>query len=102
MLTSEQVNRVAHLARLALTEDEKQRYARQLSAILDYAEQLANVDVSHVPPTATVWPVRSVVREADVVNQLLTRDEVLKNAPRSDGESFEVAAAITESSWSII
>ncbi|MCW1969398.1 MAG: Asp-tRNA(Asn)/Glu-tRNA(Gln) amidotransferase subunit GatC [Anaerolineae bacterium] len=97
MLTPEQVSRVAHLARLTLTDDERQRYARQLSAILDYAEQLASVDVSHVPPTATVLPVRSVVRHTDEAHALLTRDEVLKNAPRSDGESFEVAAAITES-----
>lgn len=97
MLTPEQVSRVAHLARLTLTDDEQQRYARQLSAILDYAEQLASVDVSHVPPTATVLPVRSVVRHNDEANALLTRDDVLKNAPRSAGESFEVAAAITES-----
>jgi aspartyl-tRNA(Asn)/glutamyl-tRNA(Gln) amidotransferase subunit C len=96
MLTPEQVERVAMLARLTLSDEEKKRYARQLSAILDYAAQIESVDVGNVPPTSTVLPIRNVMREHDLVEPELTRAQVLKNAPKSDGMSFEVPAVIVE------
>ncbi len=91
-LTLADVERVAHLGRLALTDEEKARYAEQLSAVLDYAEQLANIDVEGIAPTATVLSVRSVMREGDEVADMLVRRDALANAPKSDGASFEVQA----------
>jgi aspartyl-tRNA(Asn)/glutamyl-tRNA(Gln) amidotransferase subunit C len=58
-LTIEQVEHIAELARLALTEAEKALYREQLSAILDYAAILQRIDTSAIPPTATVLPLRN-------------------------------------------
>lgn len=91
-LTLADVERVALLGRLALTDDEKSRYAEQLSAVLDYAEQLANIDVEGIAPTASVLSVRSVLREGDEVSGTMTRKDALANAPKTDGTSFEVQA----------
>jgi aspartyl-tRNA(Asn)/glutamyl-tRNA(Gln) amidotransferase subunit C len=94
MLTVAEVERIAQLGRLALGEEEKVRYARQLSAVLDYAAQLENVDVEGIPPTASVLTVHSVMREGDVVDGSLDRKDVLANAPSTNGESFIVQATL--------
>jgi aspartyl-tRNA(Asn)/glutamyl-tRNA(Gln) amidotransferase subunit C len=96
-LTISEIERVAHLARLELTHDEKIRFAQQLAAVLDYAEQLANIDVADIAPTATVLSVRSVMRAGDAVYGSLPRKEALANAPKSDGASFEVQATFADS-----
>ena len=89
-LSPTEIERIAHLARLALTDDEKARYAEQLSAILDYAAQLADINVDGIAPTATVLSVRSVMREGDEVSGTMSRKDALANAPATDGASFEV------------
>jgi aspartyl-tRNA(Asn)/glutamyl-tRNA(Gln) amidotransferase subunit C len=94
MLTEAEVERIALLGRLALTDEEKARYARQLSAVLDYAAQLATLDVEGIPPTATVIPIRSVMREGDEVFGSLPRADALANAPSTDGASFVVQATL--------
>lgn len=94
MLTVEEVERIAKLGRLNLTDDEKARYARQLSNILDYANQLAEIDVDSIPPTATVLSVRSVVRDGDAVSGQIDRADALMNAPATDGKSFVVQATL--------
>jgi aspartyl-tRNA(Asn)/glutamyl-tRNA(Gln) amidotransferase subunit C len=96
MLTVAEVERIAHLARLAVTEEEKALYARQLSAVLDYAAELSAVDLEGVSPTASVLPVRSVTRDVDDVSGVLPRKDVLANAPASDGLSFVVQATFDE------
>jgi aspartyl-tRNA(Asn)/glutamyl-tRNA(Gln) amidotransferase subunit C len=96
MLTVAEVERIAHLARLAVTDEEKALYARQLSAVLDYAAELAAVDLEGVSPTASVLPVRSVTRANDEVSGTLPRKDVLANAPASDGLSFAVQATFDE------
>ena len=92
MLTSVEVEHIARLARLALSDDEKARFAVQLSAILDYAAELASVNVDDIAPTASVSPARSVMRDGDQVDGVLPRKAVLANAPASDGVSFVVQA----------
>ena len=59
MLTAAEVERIARLARLDLTDDEAARYAVQLSAVLDYAAELEGVNVDGIRPTASVLPIRS-------------------------------------------
>jgi len=92
-LTTEQVEHIAELARLALTEAEKARYQEQLSAILEYAERLQAVDTSAIPPTATVLPLRNVLR-ADEARDSLPRGEVLSNAPQIEADCFRVQAIL--------
>lgn len=88
-LTREEVEHIAALARLELSEEEKARYREQLSAILDYAARLQTLDTSHIPPTASVLAQRSVLRP-DVPVQGLTTEEVLRNAPRTEQNQFRV------------
>lgn len=96
MLTLAEIDRIAELARLSLSDEERARFARQLSAILDYAAALEQVDVEGIPPTATVLVARSVMRAGDQVAGSLPRDEVLANAPDTDGYSFVVQATFDD------
>ena len=95
-LSESDVERIAHLARLELTADEKIRYAQQLSAILDYAAQLSQINVDGIAPTASVLSVRSVMREGDLVSGELPRKDALANAPKTDGTSFEVQGTFAD------
>ena len=88
-LTREEVEHIAELARLELTEEEKARYREQLSAILDYAARLQALDTSQIPPTFTVLAERSQLRP-DVPAQGLSNEEALRNAPRAEQGQFRV------------
>jgi aspartyl-tRNA(Asn)/glutamyl-tRNA(Gln) amidotransferase subunit C len=82
-LTPEEVARIAHLARLALTGDELPLFARQLAGILDYAEQLRGVDTTDVPPTSHPLALTAPCRE-DEVRPSLPTAEALRDAPDGD------------------
>ena len=88
-LTLAEVEHIAALARLRLTDEEKARYREQLSAILDYMTKLRQLDTSAIEPTATVLPLRTVLRP-DVVTPSLPPAELLANAPDAEGEMFRV------------
>jgi aspartyl-tRNA(Asn)/glutamyl-tRNA(Gln) amidotransferase subunit C len=62
-VTAKDVEHVAKLARLGLTEDEKKRFTEQLSRILDYAETINKLDTKSVPPTSHAIPMKNVFRE---------------------------------------
>lgn len=94
MLTADEVERIARLARLSLSEEEAAIYARQLSAVLDYAAELAAVDLVDISPTASVLPVRSVMRAGDAPGDPLPRALALANAPQADGAHFRVPGAL--------
>src|SRR2546425_10998000 len=81
----ERVEPGAKLAGLEVREDERAMFARQLSAILTYMDQLKEVDTEGVEPTATVLPTENVFRE-DAVKLSLTQERALANAPdQADG-----------------
>ena len=88
-LTKREVEHIAELARLELTEAEKDRYREQLSAILEYAARLQSLDTSQIPPTSTVLAQRSPLRR-DAAEIGLNVDEVLKNAPQTGKNQFRV------------
>ena len=91
ILSLEEVEHIAELARLALTDEEKARYREQLSAILDYASSLQAINTDDIPPTASVLPVDTVLRE-DVSRPSTPRDDLLSNtADKADG-MFRVEA----------
>jgi aspartyl-tRNA(Asn)/glutamyl-tRNA(Gln) amidotransferase subunit C len=85
-LTPEEVARIAHLARLALTGDELQLFARQLAGILDYAEQLRGLDTTDVPPTSHPLALVAPLREDEVRPSLPTSDAV-RAAPESESRA---------------
>ena len=85
-ISTDQVKHVAHLARLAITEDEANRFTQQLDKIITFAEQLNEVDTENVEPTSHVLEIKNVMRE-DVAKPGLPNEEVLKNAPdHQDGQ----------------
>jgi aspartyl-tRNA(Asn)/glutamyl-tRNA(Gln) amidotransferase subunit C len=88
-LTLKEVEHIADLARLSLTEGEKARFREQLSEILDYAARLQAVDTSSVPPTSSVLPARTVLRK-DEIRPGLSLEDVLRNAPETERNQFRV------------
>jgi aspartyl-tRNA(Asn)/glutamyl-tRNA(Gln) amidotransferase subunit C len=94
-LSLEEVRRIAALARLRLTPDEEERFAGQLSAILDHIEQLKALDVSGVEPMthALAAGEASPLRE-DVVQESLPPGEAIAAAPAHEGTSFKVPRII--------
>ena len=88
-LTREEVQHIAELARLELSEAEVERYRQQLSAILDYAARLQALDTAGIPPTASVLPPRSVLR-SDEPRPGLSQEALLANAPAVEANQFRV------------
>ena len=89
MITPKDVEHVALLARLELTEEEKELYAEQLAKILEYAAILNELDTSEVPPLAHVLPLKNVFRE-DRVGTHLDPEAVLSHAPDREERFFRV------------
>lgn len=88
-LSKEEVEHIAHLARLELSEAEKVRYREQLSAVLDYVARLQSLDTSAVEPLSSIWIERSRLRP-DAVRPSLTPQELLSNAPQASDDQFRV------------
>ena len=82
-LAPDEVERIARLARLAITAGERDLFARQLTSILQYAEQLREVDTAGVPPTSHPLALSAPLRE-DETRPSLPRDEALVRAPEAD------------------
>ncbi|MCI0331550.1 MAG: Asp-tRNA(Asn)/Glu-tRNA(Gln) amidotransferase subunit GatC [candidate division Zixibacteria bacterium] len=83
------VERYAKLARLALSEEEKARFARELSSVLEYVGQIQKVDTSGITEYETVVPLPPAWRE-DVVEPSLSVEEALANAPDRKDNFFKV------------
>jgi aspartyl-tRNA(Asn)/glutamyl-tRNA(Gln) amidotransferase subunit C len=92
-ITEKEVLYVAELARLELSPDEVDRFTTQLNGILEYMDQLNELDTSAVEPTSHVFPLKNVLRE-DEVGHSLPLDEVLANAPEHDKGHFVVPKII--------
>jgi aspartyl-tRNA(Asn)/glutamyl-tRNA(Gln) amidotransferase subunit C len=88
-LSQENVQHIASLARLALSDQEVARYQEQLSAILAYFERLQELDTEAISPTATVLPLRNVMR-ADEVKPSFDRESILANGPAAEEGCFKV------------
>ena len=89
------VEHIAALARIGLTEEELETFQGQLSDILDQFELLKQLDTSAVEPTGHAVEVNSVMRE-DVPNEPLDPEETLQNAPRREEDFFRVKAVLEE------
>ena len=94
-LSRKDVSHLAHLARLAVTDEELDLFAGQLGAVLDAVAQVGNAAVEDVTPTTHAVPMTNVVRE-DVVRPCLSRDVVLAGAPASEDGRFRVPRILGE------
>lgn len=87
------VEHVANLARLDLSDADKEKFAEQLSAILKYAEKLNELNTDDVEPTSHVLPLVNVMR-ADEVKPSLPIDKVMRNAPDEEDGQIKVPAVL--------
>ena len=87
------VEKVAQLARLRFSEEEKRDLASKLNDILSYMEQLNRLDTEHVEPTAHVLPLKNVLRE-DAVAPSMSQEDLLSNAPDRAMGHFKVPKVI--------
>ena len=89
MITIKDVEHVAKLARLELTDEEKELYTKQLGDVLQYVNQMNEVDTSHIEPMTQVVDFVNVMREDKVVYEQ-TKEELMKNAPEQENGFFKV------------
>jgi aspartyl-tRNA(Asn)/glutamyl-tRNA(Gln) amidotransferase subunit C len=94
-ITRADVEHVAMLARLALTDDEIEQLTVELGAIVDYAAEVSGLDTADVPPTAHPLPLVNVFRPDDP-RPGLDRDEVLGQAPSTEDGQFRVPRILGE------
>jgi aspartyl-tRNA(Asn)/glutamyl-tRNA(Gln) amidotransferase subunit C len=95
VITRADVEKVAELARLQLTDEELDRLESQLSRILEAIEVLRDVDTSQVGPTASVLNLENVLRE-DVPADGISREAALANAPLREGDHLRVPLVLKE------
>jgi len=94
------VRHIGFLSRLKLSDEEVELFSRQLSSIVEYFEQLNELDTSDVEPTAHALPIHNVFRadEPGVTGEPLGPDGVLANAPERDGNFFKVPKVLDQES----
>jgi aspartyl-tRNA(Asn)/glutamyl-tRNA(Gln) amidotransferase subunit C len=88
-ISKDQVKHVAHLARLAVTDEEAEMLTEQLDKIIGFAEELKELDTDNVEPTTHVLELKNVLREDEVRNSVSV-DEAMKNAPAQKDGQFKV------------
>lgn len=88
-ISREEVEHVARLARIALTEDEKSLFQEQLGHILEHAAKVTSLDTEGVPPTSHAIPLSNVFR-SDEVEPGITQEEALASAPQAEAGHFRV------------
>ncbi|MBA2506593.1 MAG: Asp-tRNA(Asn)/Glu-tRNA(Gln) amidotransferase subunit GatC [Thermoleophilaceae bacterium] len=89
VIDREQVNHVARLARLRLTDEQAEQMAAELSKVLDHIEKMGELDLADVAPTSHVVELENVLRE-DEARPSWPRDRMLAEAPDADAEGFRV------------
>jgi len=93
MISKKDVEKVAKLARLEISEDEKEKYVQQLGAILQFVEKLNEVDTQGVEPTAQITGLENVMRK-DEVSRGENREKLLSNAPQTEDGFIKVKAVL--------
>jgi aspartyl-tRNA(Asn)/glutamyl-tRNA(Gln) amidotransferase subunit C len=88
-INKEAIKKIAHLARLEFDENSMEKMSKDMSQILDWVEQLNELDTSKIEPLTTMSSEINVMRE-DKVGPHLSREAGLKNAPKSDSDYFRV------------
>ena len=94
-ITSDDVRKVAKLARLEIHDDQVETYTSQLEKILGYVAELEKIETENVPPTTRAVEVVNVVRE-DSVRASTIREELLAQAPQREGDFFRVPKILSD------
>jgi aspartyl-tRNA(Asn)/glutamyl-tRNA(Gln) amidotransferase subunit C len=94
-ISREEVEHVAYLARLGLTEEEKQRFQGQLSDILQHVAMINRLDTDAIPPTAQVIPLQNVERH-DEPQPSFPSQAILANAPRTEDQHFKIPPVLED------
>jgi aspartyl-tRNA(Asn)/glutamyl-tRNA(Gln) amidotransferase subunit C len=94
-ISREEVAHIAHLARLAVTDDELDKFAGQLDVILQAVARVGEVAAADIPPTSHSVPLTNVYRD-DVIVPCLNRDDVLAGAPDVENARFRVPRILDE------
>jgi len=92
-ISREDVEHIAKLARLQLTEEEVKRFQIELGKIIEYFDQLKKLDTENVPPMTHAVPIENVLRE-DQVKESLLQEEALQNAPEKKESYFQVPKVV--------
>ncbi|WP_407271321.1 Asp-tRNA(Asn)/Glu-tRNA(Gln) amidotransferase subunit GatC [Radiobacillus sp. PE A8.2] len=92
-ISKEQVKHVAHLARLAISDEEVETMTKQLGDIIKYAELLNELDTENVEPTTHVLDLKNVMRK-DEARKWINREDALKNAPDQKNGQFRVPSIL--------
>jgi aspartyl-tRNA(Asn)/glutamyl-tRNA(Gln) amidotransferase subunit C len=95
MLTRDEVLHIARLARLAVTDEDVEKFRVQLSDILEHFEALKQLDTTQTQPTAQSIPLENIMRD-DVILPSFPPDDILANAPRREDNSFRVRPVLEE------
>ena len=92
-VSKEDVKHIASLSRLEFTDEELEKYTKNMADIVDFANSLASLDVSNVEPTNHILDIKNVFRK-DEVKPSFDREEILKNAPTKAGGCVSVPKVI--------
>ncbi|MGO9379311.1 MAG: Asp-tRNA(Asn)/Glu-tRNA(Gln) amidotransferase subunit GatC [Dissulfurispiraceae bacterium] len=92
-LSLDEVRHIAQLSRLALSEEETELYALQLSKIIDYVEQLSNLDTSAIESTSHIIPLNNIMAD-DILGVSLSLQDALKNAPDAAEKFYRIPKII--------
>ncbi len=92
-IDTETVDKIAHLARLEFENEEKEQISKDLNNMLGFIEKLNELDTNHVEPLVYMSDEVQVLRE-DIVTQLISQNDALKNAPKHDSDYFKVPKVI--------
>ncbi len=89
-LDIEKVKHIARLSRMELTNEEEEKFAGQLSSILDYVGELSKIDTENVEPTANVTGLSNIMRADEVEESGVSQEDIAKNAPKFENGNFIV------------
>ena len=92
-VSKEDVKHIAKLSKLNLTQEELEKYTNELSSIVDFANELSNINVAGIKPTAHILDIKNVFRK-DEVQPSYDREEILKNAPSKDAGCVSVPKVV--------
>lgn len=92
-ISKEEVKHLANLSKLEFSEEKLDKFAKDLSGIVDFADTLSKIDIDGVTPTAHILDIKNVFRE-DKIEDSYSRDEILKNAPDSEAGCVSVPKTI--------
>ena len=93
VISDETIEYVGILAKLELSDEDKENAKKDMASMLDYIDKLGELDTEGIEPMSHIFPVQNVMRE-DVVTNGDGSDDTLKNAPESNGEAFIVPKTV--------